>query len=79
MTDDLARRDIDVLWHPCSQMADYRSFPPLHVVSADGSRLRLSDGTEILDAISSWWCKSLGHRHPAVLDAIRSQDRKSVV
>jgi adenosylmethionine-8-amino-7-oxononanoate aminotransferase len=69
----LIDRDLAVIWHPCSQMSDYRDFPPLPVVGASGCRLRLADGREILDAISSWWCKSLGHGHPAVTAAIAAQ------
>ncbi|MBI1338029.1 MAG: aminotransferase class III-fold pyridoxal phosphate-dependent enzyme [Phycisphaera sp.] len=73
---DLAQRDLDVLWHPCSQMRDYRAFPPLHVVSAEGVRIRLADGRELIDAISSWWCKTLGHRHPRLIAALREQTGK---
>jgi adenosylmethionine---8-amino-7-oxononanoate aminotransferase len=54
-------------------MRDYDDFPPLEVVSAAGSRLRLADGREILDAISSWWCKALGHGHPHLAAALRAQ------
>ena len=54
-------------------MRDYRDFPPLEVVGARGARLRLSDGREILDAISSWWCKALGHGHPRLSAALREQ------
>ncbi len=70
---DLARRDLDVFWHPCSQMRDYRAFPPLPIAAAEGTRLRLTDGREIFDAISSWWCKALGHRHPRLMAALRAQ------
>ncbi len=69
----LITRDLDVIWHPCAQMSDYQDFPPLPVVAAAGCRLQLADGREILDAISSWWCKSLGHGHPAVTEAISQQ------
>jgi adenosylmethionine---8-amino-7-oxononanoate aminotransferase len=69
----LTDRDLAVFWHPCSQMRDYRDFPPLEIVEAHGTRLRLSDGREVLDAISSWWCKSLGHRHPGVRARIEQQ------
>lgn len=76
----LTDRDLAVLWHPCSQMMDYRDFPPLEVVSADGCRIRLTDGREILDAISSWWCRSLGHGHPQLVAALKAQaDRFSQV
>jgi adenosylmethionine-8-amino-7-oxononanoate aminotransferase len=54
-------------------MRDYDEFPPLEVVGARGCRLRLADGREILDAISSWWCKALGHGHPALLAALHAQ------
>jgi adenosylmethionine---8-amino-7-oxononanoate aminotransferase len=71
--DDLVARDLAVFWHPCSQMRDYRDFPPLEVVAARGTRLRLGDGRTILDAISSWWCKALGHGHPHLAAALRRQ------
>jgi adenosylmethionine-8-amino-7-oxononanoate aminotransferase len=70
---DLVARDLDVFWHPCSQMRDYQEFPPLVVTGARGARLRLDDGREILDAISSWWCKALGHGHPRLAAALRAQ------
>lgn len=61
------------LWHPCAQMKDYETFPPLEVVGAEGCYLHLSDGRTILDAIASWWCKSLGHRHPRLVAAVQRQ------
>ena len=70
---DLQARDLAVFWHPCSQMRDYLEFPPLVVTGARGARLRLADGREILDAISSWWCKALGHGHPRLMAALRAQ------
>lgn len=62
-----------MFWHPCSQMRDYRDFPPLEIVAAHGARLMLADGREVLDAISSWWCKSLGHGHPGVRARVQDQ------
>jgi adenosylmethionine-8-amino-7-oxononanoate aminotransferase len=70
---DLVARDLAVFWHPCSQMRDYAEFPPLVITGARGARLRLADGREILDAISSWWCKALGHGHPRLATALRAQ------
>jgi len=69
----LVERDLAVFWHPCSQMRDYGDFPPLEVVSAQGCRLTLQDGRQVLDAVSSWWCKSLGHGHPGVRRRIQQQ------
>lgn len=54
-------------------MKDYESRPPLKVSVTEGSYLTLSDGSNVIDATSSWWCKSLGHRHPKVVSAIKHQ------
>jgi adenosylmethionine-8-amino-7-oxononanoate aminotransferase len=72
----LIERDLNVLWHPCSQMRDYIGFPPLQVVGAQGSWLYLADGRRVLDAISSWWCKALGHGHPRLRAALIEQAGK---
>ena len=73
---DLQRRDHAVFWHPCAQMHDYEAFPPLEVESARGSVITLADGSELIDGISSWWCKSLGHRHPGVAAAVAAQAQR---
>lgn len=72
MVDSIQKRDLDKLWHPCSQMKDYEDFPPVHVKSASGSIIQTADG-ELVDIISSWWCKSLGHRHPKIISAVKKQ------
>ncbi|MGH3946600.1 MAG: aminotransferase class III-fold pyridoxal phosphate-dependent enzyme, partial [Pseudonocardiaceae bacterium] len=41
---------------------------PLVVRSAAGVRLQLTDGTELVDGMSSWWAAIHGYAHP-VLDA----------
>jgi adenosylmethionine-8-amino-7-oxononanoate aminotransferase len=41
---------------------------PYLVESAEGVRLRLADGRELVDGMSSWWAAIHGYRHP-VLDA----------
>jgi adenosylmethionine-8-amino-7-oxononanoate aminotransferase len=73
----LVARDLDVFWHPCSQMRDHRDFAPLEVLGARGARIRVADGRggerEVLDGISSWWCKALGHGHPRLGAALRAQ------
>lgn len=69
----LVERDLKHLWHPCSQMKDYESFKPLIVTKAYGSYIELANGNKIIDAISSWWCKSLGHNHPRLQSALLKQ------
>lgn len=68
----LIQRDLNHIWHPCSQMKDFLQCPPLVVHKAKGSYLYTDQGP-IIDAISSWWCKSLGHGHPAILSAMKQQ------
>lgn len=70
--DELIQRDLQHIWHPCSHMKDFEQSPPLIVNRAKGSYLFTNQGP-IIDAISSWWCKSLGHGHPAVIKAISQQ------
>lgn len=54
------------MWHPYSALPGEPA--PLPVVSAEGVRLRLADGRELIDGMSSWWCAIHGYRHP-LLDA----------
>jgi len=72
---NLAERALKHIWYPCSQMKDYETFPPLHIVKAEGSCLYTADGCRIIDAISSWWCKTLGHAHPEIATAVNAQMR----
>jgi adenosylmethionine---8-amino-7-oxononanoate aminotransferase len=43
------------------------------VLSAEGVRLRLADGRQVIDAMSSWWCAVHGYRHPFLDAAISDQ------
>jgi len=71
-TEQLIAKDLRHIWHPCMQMKDFEQFPPLIVERAQGNFLYTNHGP-LIDGISSWWCKSLGHGHPAVLAAIKNQ------
>ena len=70
--DNLIAKDLQHIWHPCSLMKDFERYPPLVVHAAKGSYLETNEG-QLIDGISSWWCKSLGHQHPAIMTAIRDQ------
>ena len=43
------------------------------MVSAEGVRLRLADGRELIDGMASWWCAIHGYRHPTLDQAVTSQ------
>lgn len=70
---EFQKLDLAHHWHPCSQMKDYEKFPPVEIVRAAGSVMYTSSGKPLIDAISSWWCKSLGHTHPRIKSAVRDQ------
>jgi len=59
------------IWHPYSAM--HGGLPVYHVDSASGVRLRLSDGRELIDGMSSWWCTIHGYNHPRLNQAIAAQ------
>jgi adenosylmethionine-8-amino-7-oxononanoate aminotransferase len=75
---DSGRFDREHVWHPYSSMS--APSPALLVDSASGVRLKLADGREVIDAMSSWWCAIHGYRHRVLDAAARAQlDRMSHV
>ncbi len=71
--DELIRRDLSVLWHPCTQMKDHETLPPIPVRRAAGAYLEDFDGNRYLDAVSSWWVNLFGHCNPHINAALREQ------
>ncbi|MDP3514003.1 MAG: adenosylmethionine--8-amino-7-oxononanoate transaminase [Sulfuritalea sp.] len=59
------------LWLPYTQMQT--TAPPLPVVASAGVRLRLADGRELIDGISSWWTACHGYNHPHIRAAVEAQ------
>jgi adenosylmethionine-8-amino-7-oxononanoate aminotransferase len=60
------------VWHPYATLgADAPA--PLLVESAQGVRLSLADGRELIDGMSSWWCAIHGYRHPDLDAAATAQ------
>jgi len=60
-----------VIWHPFTQHGLQPKLPT--AVHAEGAYVTTSDGRRILDAISSWWVTTHGHRHPRIVAAIKAQ------
>ncbi|PSH56520.1 adenosylmethionine--8-amino-7-oxononanoate transaminase [Phyllobacterium sophorae] len=58
------------IWHPFTQHALEPAMKS--IVSTEGAFLIDQDGNRILDAISSWWVITHGHRHPTIMEAIRA-------
>jgi adenosylmethionine-8-amino-7-oxononanoate aminotransferase len=58
------------VWHPFTQHALTPEFPT--VSRGEGVWLETDKG-KLLDAISSWWVITHGHRHPKIVAAIKAQ------
>lgn len=68
---ELVAADQAHVWHPYGPMPSANA--PLPVVGAEGVRLHLADGRELVDGMASWWCAIHGYRHPVLDEAVREQ------
>jgi adenosylmethionine-8-amino-7-oxononanoate aminotransferase len=66
-------RDARVVWHGFTQMSAYPESSPVVVASGEGRELIDVEGRRYLDAISSLWVTTLGHRVPELDQAVRDQ------
>lgn len=62
---------MSAVWHPFTQHGLGEPIPT--VVRAEGAALYTSDGRRVVDAISSWWVTTHGHRSPRIMAAIADQ------
>ena len=62
------------VWHPFTQHGLSEPIPL--VTHAEGAALFTDDGRRIVDAISSWWVTTHGHRNPRIMAAIAGQAGK---
>ncbi|MBP3924159.1 adenosylmethionine--8-amino-7-oxononanoate transaminase [bacterium] len=70
---DWAKRDLELIWHPCSQMKDYETLVPIVIERGEGVYLYDTEGNRYIDVISSWWCNLLGHCNPQISAAVKQQ------
>lgn len=71
--EELKNRDLDVLWHPCTQMKDHEVLPLIPIKKAHGVYLEDFDGNFYIDAISSWWVNLFGHTNKYINEKIKEQ------
>jgi len=69
----MMQRDLDVIWHPCTQMKDHETLPLIPIKSGKGVYLYDFEGNSYIDAISSWWVNLFGHSNTYINEAIKAQ------
>lgn len=66
--------DREHVWHPYTSAT--KPLPVYEVLSAQGCKLKLADGRELVDGMSSWWAAIHGYNHPTLNNAINQQVAK---
>ena len=69
----MMKRDLEVVWHPCTQMKDHETLPLVPIKSGQGVYLYDFDGNSYIDAISSWWVNLFGHANQTINSRIKMQ------
>jgi len=70
---ELKNRDLDVIWHPCTQMKDHETLPLIPIKKAHGIYIEDFEGNKYIDAISSWWVNMFGHTNSYINSKIKEQ------
>ncbi|MBE0513387.1 adenosylmethionine--8-amino-7-oxononanoate transaminase [Sulfurimonas sp.] len=70
---ELKKRDLEVLWHPCTQMKDHETLPLIPIKKAHGVYLEDFEGNSYIDAVSSWWVNLFGHTNSYINEKIKEQ------
>ena len=73
LSQDLVKRSLASVWHPCTQMKHHEQFPLVAISHGKGVWLYDHDGHRYLDAISSWWVNLFGHANPSINQALKDQ------
>ena len=69
----LKQWDRQYLWHPFTQMQDFRAEEPLIISHGEGIYLYDIQGNRYLDGVSSLWANLHGHRRPELDLALTGQ------
>jgi adenosylmethionine-8-amino-7-oxononanoate aminotransferase len=70
---EIMQRDLEVIWHPCTQMKDHETLPLIPIRSGKGIYLYDFEGNAYIDAVSSWWVNLFGHSNEVINNKIKAQ------
>ncbi|MBL0687791.1 MAG: adenosylmethionine--8-amino-7-oxononanoate transaminase [Sulfurospirillum sp.] len=70
---DLAKKDLEHIWHPCTQMKDYEKLPLIPIKKGKGVYLYDYNGNKYIDSISSWWVNIFGHSNKYINKKLKNQ------
>ncbi|SFV58667.1 Adenosylmethionine-8-amino-7-oxononanoate aminotransferase [hydrothermal vent metagenome] len=73
MNQSIIDKDLDYIWHPCTQMKDHETLPLIPIKSGKGIYLYDFEGNKYIDAISSWWVNIFGHSNSKINDRVKEQ------
>jgi adenosylmethionine-8-amino-7-oxononanoate aminotransferase len=69
----MMQRDLEVIWHPCTQMKDHETLPLIPIRSGKGVYLYDFEGNSYIDAVSSWWVNLFGHANAFINKRVKEQ------
>ena len=70
---ELARLDLESVWHPLTQHRGLEARLPLEIVSGEGVFLIDAQGRRILDGVSGLWCVNVGYGREELAEVARDQ------
>ncbi len=73
---DIAKLDLDSLWHPLTQHRGLEARMPREIVSGDGVFLTDAQGHRVLDGVSGLWCVNVGYGREELAEVAREQMTK---
>jgi len=70
---EIMQRDLEVIWHPCTQMKDHETLPLIPIRWGKGVYLYDFEDNRYIDAVSSWWVNLFGHSNEHINAKIKAQ------
>ena len=70
---EIMQRDLEVIWHPCTQMKDHETLPLIPISFGKGVYLYDFEDNRYIDAVSSWWVNLFGHSNEHINAKIKAQ------